>query len=129
MSQSLAQIYIHLVFSTKERRPLLVDKDLRVKTHAYLAGILNHQECPAIVVGGVEDHVHALFRLSKSVELSNLIREVKRDSSSWVKQEGGLKVFQWQAGYGAFSVSPSHVDPLRAYINDQENHHRRDVSG
>jgi putative transposase len=124
MPQSLVQIYVHLVFSTKNRRPFLRDAALRHRLHAYLTGICNNQQSPAITVGGVEDHVHILCRLSKTLDVSVLIRELKRDSSKWVKdQDSALSDFAWQNGYGAFSVSPSHVEPLRYYIANQEEHH------
>ena len=87
MSQSLVQIYVHIVFSTKNRAPFLRDKSLRERTHAYLAGICQNLESPAIVVGGVEDHVHLLCRLGKTIEIAELIRELKRSSSKWVKEE------------------------------------------
>jgi REP element-mobilizing transposase RayT len=125
MPQSLALIYVHLVFSTKERRPFLQDPAFRSRAHAYLAGICENQQCPALSVGGVEDHVHVLCRLSKIIEVATLVRELKRDSSKWVKDENPrLANFHWQNGYGAFSASPSHVDPLREYIANQVEHHR-----
>jgi REP element-mobilizing transposase RayT len=125
MPQSLVQIYVHIVFSTKDRMPFLKDTVFRGRVHAYLAGICNKQDCPAIIVGGVADHVHLLCRLGKQIDISSLIREIKRDSSSWVKEEEPtLSVFFWQSGYGAFSVSSSHVDALKNYIRDQEEHHK-----
>ena len=124
MPQSLVQLYVHLVFSTKNRQPFLEDELLRDRLHAYLAGICNNQQSPALIVGGVDDHVHLLCRLSKTLMIADLIREVKRDSSKWVKeQDRALAQFAWQNGYGAFSVSPTHVAPLKQYIADQEKHH------
>lgn len=126
MGQSLAQIYLHLVFSTKHRTPHLQDPALRQRLHAYLAGTCKNLDSPALIVGGVADHVHLLCRLSKTLELADLLRELKRESSKWIKVEAsGLADFQWQNGYGAFSLSPSHVAPLRAYIARQEEHHQR----
>jgi len=128
MSQSLVQIYVHIVFSTKDRVPFLHDVPFRDKVQAYLAGICHGQDCPALIVGGVADHVHILCRLGKQIEVSNLIREIKRDSSSWVKDEQrSLSAFYWQGGYGAFSISPSHVQKLTQYIQDQEQHHKRET--
>jgi REP element-mobilizing transposase RayT len=127
MPQSLVQIYVHLVFSTKDRRPFLRDTTLRGRLHAYLIGICQNQQCPPIRIGGVEDHVHILCRLSKTLDVSTLIRELKRDSSKWIKEEyPQLADFHWQNGYGGFSISPSHVEVLRAYIENQEEHHRRE---
>ena len=103
MSQSLTQIYLHTVFSTKNRARLLVDKPFRLRVHAYIAGICKNLECPALIVGGVEDHVHLLTRHSKNRSVAEFVRELKRDSSKWVKAEGReLADFHWQAGYGAF---------------------------
>ena len=128
MSQSLVQIYLHLVYSTKHRQPFLKDPAFRAQTHAYLAGICNNLGCPALLVGGVEDHVHILCRFGKCIEVANLIRDLKRESSKWVKVENpGLADFYWQLGYGAFSISPSHVKALEQYITAQEDHHRQET--
>jgi putative transposase len=127
MGQSLVQIYVHIIFSTKDRQRFLADDDLRERTHAYLAGICRNQDSPAIIVGGAEDHVHILCRLGKQTAVSDLVRELKRDSSSWIKtQRGDLCEFHWQKGYGAFSVSPAHIEDLKAYIANQMEHHRRE---
>ncbi|WP_425617760.1 IS200/IS605 family transposase [Anatilimnocola sp. NA78] len=124
MSQSKAQIYLHIIFSTKNRAAYLKDKAFRERVHAYLSGICRNQESPSIIVGGVEDHVHVLCRMSKNIAPKDLVRELKSDSSSWIKaQVSYQQEFHWQGGYAAFSVSPSHVDKLREYIADQENHH------
>jgi REP element-mobilizing transposase RayT len=128
MPQTLIQIYVHLVFSTKNRQPFLRDKSLRDNLHAYLAGICETQHAPAIIIGGVEDHVHLLCRLAKTLDVSTLIRELKRDSSKWIKEhDPRLADFAWQNGYAALSISPSHVEPLKAYIASQEEHHRRET--
>ncbi len=125
MSQSLAQIYVHLIFSTKDRRPFLSDDGFRKRTHAYLAGISRKQQCPAIAIGGVADHVHLFHRMGREIGVSSLVRELKRDSSRWIKENApSLQGFHWQAGYGAFSVSPSHADAVVRYIEHQEEHHR-----
>jgi REP element-mobilizing transposase RayT len=127
MPQSLVQIYVHIVFSTKGRRMSLRDKVFRERVHAYLAGICNNQDSPAIRVGGVEDHVHILCRLSKTLDIAALVRELKRDSSKWIKEEmPDLADLHWQNGYGAFSISPVHVEALKEYIANQEEHHRRE---
>jgi putative transposase len=128
MPQSLAQLYTHLVFSTKHRRPYLKDDALRAKLHAYLAGACKNLKSPSLMIGGVEDHVHILCRLSKTVAASELVRELKRESSKWVKsQSTRLTMFRWQNGYGAFSISPSHVGDLTRYIADQAGHHRTET--
>jgi REP element-mobilizing transposase RayT len=127
MSQSLVQIYVHIVFSIKNRQPFLKDAAFRERTHAYLHGICANQGSPSLRVGGSDDHVHLLCRLSKTLDVATLIRELKRDSSKWIKeQDTTLTEFRWQQGYGAFSVSPSHVPALQKYIANQVEHHRRE---
>ena len=118
MPQSLVQIYVHIVFSTKDRRPFLRDAAIRERMHRYLFGICENQHCPSLRIGGVEDHIHILCRLSKTLNVSTLIRELKRESSKWIKEEyAQLADFHWQNGYGAFSISPSHIDALTTYID------------
>jgi REP element-mobilizing transposase RayT len=127
MSQSLCQVYLHIVFSTKSRARILQNPDLRSKTHAYLAGTCRNLNSPSIIVGGVEDHVHLLCRLGKTLSISELVRELKRESSKWLKEQSpDLAAFYWQNGYGAFSISPAHVEPLRKYIANQERHHKKE---
>jgi REP element-mobilizing transposase RayT len=87
MPQSLIQIYVHIVFSTKNRQPFLKDRAFRERTHAYLKGICDNQGSPSLRVGGTEDHVHILCRLSKTLDVATLIRELKRESSKWIKDE------------------------------------------
>jgi REP element-mobilizing transposase RayT len=128
MPQSLVQIYLHIVFSTKLRQPFLKDKEFRERTHAYLAGICKNIHCPALIVGGVEDHVHILCRFGKEIAVADFIRDLKRDSSKWVKEEQpALADFYWQSGYGAFSISPSHTEAVQLYIGNQEEHHRQET--
>src|SRR5437660_12843372 len=101
MSQSLTQIYLHIVFSTKNREPHLSDRAFRERTHAYLAGTCQNLGSPALIVGGVEDHVHLLCRHSKNLAVAAFLQELKRDSSKWVKAESpSLASFYWQGGYG-----------------------------
>jgi putative transposase len=124
MGQSLSKLYIHLIFSTRGREPLLLGA-LRSRMHAYFAGVLNNHDCPAIRVGGTADHVHALFRLSKSRALAEVVEEVKTSSSRWIKtQARELGGFHWQNGYGGFSVSPDELTEVAKYIDQQERHHR-----
>ncbi|MEK6279859.1 MAG: IS200/IS605 family transposase [Acidobacteriota bacterium] len=126
MSQSLSKIWTHLVFSTKERYPFLVDQTVRHDMHAYMATTLKANNCPTLLVGGVSDHVHALFILSKNHSIASIVWAIKRASSKWVKGQGSnLRKFHWQEGYGAFSVSQSHVEQVQKYILNQEKHHRR----
>ena len=125
MTQSVAQIYVHIVYSTKNRERFLADRDLRQRCHAYLAGACNKLDCPAIEVGGYDDHVHILCRLGKTIQVAELIRELKRESSKWMKdQSPDLADFYWQAGYGAFSISPADIPRVQEYIRNQEEHHQ-----
>jgi putative transposase len=126
MSQSLAKIWTHLVFSTKERYPFLADETVRHDMHSYLAKILKANHCPTLLVGGVSDHVHSLFVLSKNHSIASIVWAIKRSSSNWVKTQGAsLRKFHWQEGYGAFSVSQSDVERVQRYILNQETHHKR----
>jgi len=128
MAQSLAQIYLHIVFSTKNRYPWLQTKQIQHDVHAYLAATLNNLECPCLIAGGVEDHVHILCRLGREITLANLVRDIKKASSSMLSDRGQtLRGFHWQNGYGAFSISPSHVQALTNYIADQEQHHQQET--
>jgi REP element-mobilizing transposase RayT len=126
MPQSLAQIYLHIVYSTRERHPFLAAPDIRDETHRFLGGHCNKLECPNLCVGSVVDHVHILCRLGRTISVADLIKELKRESSQWLKNRAD-ESFYWQNGYGAFSVSPSHVEALRAYIGNQEEHHRTET--
>ena len=123
MGQSLVQNYIHLVFSTKHRQPL-IHPPVEAELHAYLGGICKRLECPPIQVGGYTDHIHLLCMLSKKLALMKLVEEVKSHSSKWIKTKGeNYQHFYWQDGYGAFSVNPAEVDTVIRYITNQHEHH------
>ncbi len=125
MSQSLVKNLIHLVYSTKDRRPLITES-VREGLFAYQAGIFKQWDSPALVIGGVEDHVHALFSLSKNYALKTIVEEVKKGSSKWIKTQGSsFQNFYWQTGYGAFSVSQSNVEAVMHYIETQAEHHKK----
>jgi REP element-mobilizing transposase RayT len=127
MPQSLAQIYLHIVFSTKHRQPFLSDRQLRSECHAYLAATCKRRGSASLLIGGAADHVHILCSLGREEALAVLIRELKRESSKALKEKSpDLRTFYWQAGYGAFSVSPAHVEALKHYIANQQEHHRRE---
>ena len=127
MSQSLAQIYLHIIFSTKNRYPFLHTEDIRKNLHHYLTGACRNLNCPSIIIGGTADHVHILTRYSRQITISDFIREIKMQSSKWIKKIApDLQDFFWQSGYGIFSVSPSHVENLKPYIYNQEKHHRKE---
>jgi putative transposase len=124
MPQSLAYLLTHIVFSTKDRAPVL-DPVVRPALHAYLATVSRNVDCECFRVGGVVDHVHLAVRLSRTITVAQLIEELKTSSSKWLKtQSPALTSFSWQRGYGAFSVGPSDLDALLHYIDTQEEHHR-----
>ncbi len=126
MAQSLAKILVHTVFSTKDRRPFLRDRSLRDELHRYLGGTLAKHDCQPLVVGGIEDHVHLLSTLSRTYQAAEMVKEVKRGSSLWLKTKGPeLNDFAWQNGYGIFSIGFSQVEAVRKYIAGQEEHHRK----
>ena len=124
MPQSLSHCIIHVIFSTKNRRPFL-DSATRSKLHAYLATVARNTDCECYRVGGMADHVHLAIRLSRTVPIADLVENLKTSSSKWLKnQTPELTSFSWQRGYGCFSVGPSDLDALCAYIDNQEEHHR-----
>src|SRR5450755_957919 len=125
MPQSLARLHVHLIFSTKSREQFLYDK-IRQPLHAYMAIVLQKLECPSILINSVEDHVHILFELARTVTVSQVVEDVKKSSSKWIKTQGAeFSGFAWQAGYAAFAVSESNVQAVRDYIANQKEHHRQ----
>ena len=126
MAQSLARLWTHLIFSTKNRLPLLSEKAIRTDMHGYLAKMLREQDCETLSVNAVEDHVHALFALSRTHSIASVVKEIKRTSSGFAKElSPTLAKFHWQGGYGAFSVSQSNLNEVIRYIENQEEHHKR----
>lgn len=123
MAQSLAKVLVHLVFSTKNREPT-IHRAVRSALHAYLAGILQNLQCPSLQTGGTADHVHTLFSLARTRSLAEVVEELKKSSSKWMKEQG-VSGFSWQAGYGAFSVSGSQTRQVIQYIAGQEEHHQK----
>jgi putative transposase len=116
---------MHCVWSTKERRKL-IDEELRERLWPLMGGIARHNGLKAIVIGGVDDHVHLLLSLPGNVPVSKAVQLIKGGSSKWVHDTFSTrKDFAWQEGYGAFSVSVSHLEATIAYIETQEEHHRR----
>ncbi len=125
MPQSLARLHIHLVFSTRHREPILRDS-VRDSLHRYMATVLQNLNCPPLLINSVEDHVHILFELSRTVAVSGAVEEVKKSSSKWIKTQGPeYSKFAWQSGYGAFAVSESNTAVVREYIAGQQEHHRK----
>lgn len=125
MPQSISKIWVHLVFSTKEQLKFLVNSDIRREAHACLSTILCSYDCPTLAVGGAEDHVHALLALSENYPLESIVEHLKQNSARWIKSYGpAFSNFDWQEGYGVFSVGPLQLDEVRDHILAQEEHHR-----
>lgn len=125
MPQSLARLPIHLIFSTKNRAPLITDA-VREPLHAYMGTVLKGLECHPVLINSVEDHVHLLFDLGRTVSVSRVVEDVKKASSKWIKTQGEeFSGFAWQAGYGAFAVSESKVQAVREYVARQREHHAK----
>ena len=125
MPQSLSAVCIHLVFSTKERRPFLQDETIRESLHSQLGGISKKLGCAPIITGGVEDHVHQLARLSRTITQADWVKELKRVSNLWLKNKYSIRDFEWQGGYADFSVSASNLETVKQYIANQQYHHRK----
>lgn len=124
MPQSLTNLLYHLIFSTKNREPL-IDATLLPRLHDYLGGIINESGGRVIRIGGVADHVHILSHFPSTMTVADAIRIIKSNSSGWVHRTFSQHAaFAWQSGYAAFTVSQSVCDDVRAYIANQEEHHR-----
>lgn len=122
--QSLSKVYIHLVFSTKDRARSL-SGDICPELHLYLGGILKRCGCTPVEINTEPDHVHALFLLSRTETLSEIVGHLKKSSNDWLRMRGPeFSEFFWQGGYGAFSVSQSRLEQVQAYIRNQREHHR-----
>jgi REP element-mobilizing transposase RayT len=124
MPQSLSKVMVHLVFGTKHREPI-IPPTVRPRLHAYIAGILDNLQSPSLQTGGTGDHVHTLFALARTISQAELVEQIKKSTSQWMKAEGGVAAFSWQAGYGAFSIGESQAGKVIAYIQNQEQHHRK----
>ncbi|GEM_PF-80012 len=131
MPQSLSKLAVHLIYSTKNRYPYFQNPTWQQHCTAYQAGIYKHLGCPALKSQVMPDHVHCLFLLNRTLSISQVVQEVKRDSSKWIKQQSAawqqpdLNQFAWQRGYGAFAVSESNIDSVIHYIEHQQEHHRQ----
>jgi putative transposase len=124
MPQSLAQILIHLVFSTKNREASLTN-EIRDELHAYIGGIVENLRGTLLKAGSVNDHIHLLIAHPRTISPSDLVMDIKTGSSKWLKTKSPtFSNFHWQSGYGIFSISPSHRPSLEKYIASQADHHR-----
>ena len=125
MPQSLTNLLVHLVFSTMERHPFLSDHGLRGEMHHYLGGIINEKGGYSLGIGGIADHVHLLVVMPRTISVADLVRDLKRASSIWIKgRDPALAKFAWQGGYGAFSVGQTECEVVKGYIGNQGEHHK-----
>lgn len=122
MSHSYSSNRVHLIFSTKGRARMISD-EIQPRLWAYMAGIAQKQGFDAIIIGGIEDHVHALLLLPPTIPLAKAVQFLKGSSSKWLNENGGA--FAWQEGYGAFSVSASQTSDVIRYIKNQATHHAK----
>jgi REP element-mobilizing transposase RayT len=123
MSHTAGNLLLHLIFSTKDRQPLITP-EIRADLFAYLGGIIREMHGTALIINGTADHVHMLVRIRPSHSAAEIARVVKTNSSRWVHEKYNLR-FAWQTGYGAFSVSESSVAAVSRYIATQEEHHKK----
>ena len=126
MPHTYSNLWLHLVFGTKGRRPLIAEA-WRQRLHEYLGGIVRGMDATALEINGVEDHVHLLLRIKPMHRIDYFLRDLKADSSGWIHKQGLSALFSWQRGYGAFTVSESQIGKVRRYIANQEEHHRRET--
>ena len=124
MAGSFTCLNVHIVFSTKERRPIL-NPNLRTLLFPYIAGIVGHHKGHLIQAGGVDDHIHLLVRLHQDTAVADCVRTIKANSSNWLRESHDDKWLGWQDGYGAFTVSKSHLPDVQTYIQNQETHHAK----
>ena len=124
MPQSLSKVILHIIFSTKNRQPFL-DSDVRPRMHVYLATICRDLGAELVHVGGIADHVHIVTTLPRTLSQAQLVEQIKKTSSKWIKElDARYRTFFWQRGYGAFSVSPSQLEAVLQYVEAQQTHHR-----
>lgn len=125
MPQSLAKLATHITFSTKHRHPF-IDAVVEKSLYAYLGTVCKEMDCIPIKIGGHTDHVHILCLLSRKMALMDVLEEIKKRSSKWIKGEGEFyKKFYWQEGYGAFSVNATEIEKVIDYIENQHEHHKK----
>lgn len=124
MAKSFFQMYGHLIFSTKNRINYL-DDTIRTRLHSYMATIFRNMDCPYVYVGGAKDHIHVLFDIGKTNLPVSIVREVKKDTSKFIKNiDKKYQDFYWQNGYGLFSASPANKEKVINYIDIQIEHHK-----
>ena len=124
MPQSLSKLYVHLVFSTKHQQKL-IDPGIEQELHPYMAKLFRECDSPSLAINSHWNHIHNFFLLSRKFTISQIVEIVKKASSKWIKTKGKkYHAFYWQNGYGAFSVSDSHINAVKNYISIQKQHHQ-----
>jgi REP element-mobilizing transposase RayT len=124
MAQSLSNVLLHIIFSTKNRLPM-IDQIIEKELYAYITSITNSNGCYLHQIGGIEDHIHIFTSLPRTLMISDLLEEIKKNSSKWIKSKGDkYHDFTWQKGYGVFSVSASQHEHVASYIANQKEHHK-----
>lgn len=125
MANTYTQIYIHVVFAVKHRSGIILPS-WKERLYQYISGIVRTEKQKALCINGMADHIHILLSLNGSCSLSDLVRIVKTNSTKWINESGFIKTkFEWQTGYGAFSVSPKNLEMVKNYIQSQEQQHRK----
>lgn len=125
MANTYTQMYIQIVFAVKRRQNLIQNK-WKDELHKYICGIVNGKGQKVYAIGGVEDHIHILVSIKPNIAISDLVRDIKANSSKWINENEFVRgKFQWQEGFGAFSYAQSQLDTVIAYINNQEKHHEK----
>jgi REP element-mobilizing transposase RayT len=125
MAQTLVKLYVHLIFSTKHRADF-IPTEIEEELFAYIGGIVGNNKSKLLAAGGTANHVHFLISMSKIIKLSDLVGDIKRDSSKWIKTKGeAYRLFGWQDGYGAFSVGHTQIYDVKKYIANQRMRHAK----
>lgn len=123
MPQSLSRVLVHVIFSVKNRKPL-IPEPLEPELFAYITRICSNLGCIPIQIGGTADHIHCLFALSRTSTIADVVKDIKTESTKWLKANG-VRLFAWQAGYGAFSIGESQINVAVRYIRKQREHHKK----
>ena len=124
MPSTHLSLHVHVVFSTKNRQPFIVD-EWRARLHAFLGGAVRTAGCIPECIGGTSDHAHLLIGIRATHCLADVMRDIKQSSSKWVHEALSSRDFGWQDGYGAFTVSASQLEAVKGYIESQVEHHRK----
>jgi putative transposase len=124
MANTYSQLYNHIIFAVKDRTPL-IPKEHRDELHKYITGIIRNNDCKLIAINSMPDHIHIFLSMHPKVALSDLVRDIKTNSSVFIKEKGWSRKFSWQEGFGAFSYSRSQRDDVIRYVQNQEEHHSK----